>query len=219
MLIGLTGRAGSGKNTVSKILEKQIERSGGPVVVEIAFAEPLKRFCKDVYDWTEDHVNGHLKEVEDKRYPRPVSYLRWYELPYGLLYKLLKKKEYLPRGPHFLTPRYALQQLGTEWGRNCFSRTWITYAQRKWRGWLQHGYVVAVTDLRFLNEADAISEDSGWIWKIYRSTSSTAATHASETELAAIEADVTIFNTSTIDALPKKIKDAYDYMYSFFNKK
>ena len=30
----------------------------------------------------------------------------------------------------YLTPRHALQQLGTEWGRRCYNNTWIDYAIR-----------------------------------------------------------------------------------------
>ena len=59
MLIGLAGLAGSGKDTVGKILEQQ---HGFRTK---AFAGPLKEAAKIVFGWNDDHVHGHLKEVVD----------------------------------------------------------------------------------------------------------------------------------------------------------
>lgn len=201
MLIGITGKAGSGKDTTAEIMGCSLK------LRKIAFAEPMKTFCKQVYDWTEEHVNGSLKEIEDKRYPRPQASLHWYELPFAWFYKKVKKKEYLPRGPHYLTPRFAMQQLGTEWGRNCFSNTWIDLAKRKWSKIREDGYSVAVTDVRFLNEAEAISEDAGWLVKVVRNKEVTSNFHKSESELTNIEADFQIENNASLADLKCSISN------------
>lgn len=203
-LIGMCGRAGSGKNTVARYINDMLPGR----VAEISFAKPLKDFCKLVYDWNDEHVDGSLKEVEDKRYPRPHAKLRGLEHILGFFYRLIFRREYLPRGPHFLTPRYALQRLGTEWGRDCYMGTWMEVCQRRWRFLTHLGKVVIVTDVRFQNEAKAIQADSGIILKTVRpDNAATTATHASELELAKIQGDFTLDNSSTLTALHSKTRD------------
>ena len=58
MLIGFTGKAGSGKDTAAKAL------------IDIgwkrfAFADELKNTVNSLFRWNSDHSNGHLKELED----------------------------------------------------------------------------------------------------------------------------------------------------------
>lgn len=81
----------------------------------------------------------------------------------------LKELDEIKEIPHFLlgdkTPRVAMQTLGTEWGRemidsNLWVRRCITMAQRE-------KYAV-ISDVRFDNEAKAIIESGGFIFKIER---------------------------------------------------
>lgn len=99
MIIGVSGFAGSGKDTVADGLCKN------PRFIKLAFADGIKRICKEVFDWTQDDLWGPsaMRSVPDLRYPR--------------------------EGGH-LTPRYALQKLGTEWGRDCYENIWVEYALR-----------------------------------------------------------------------------------------
>ncbi len=56
------------------------------------------------------------------------------------------------------TPRYAMQTLGTEWGRDLIdSDFWVTSAIRRAEG---HGQTV-ITDVRFPNEMAAIEQAGG----------------------------------------------------------
>ena len=76
-IIAMSGRAGSGKDTVGRMIAQTL----GPGNVKlIAFAEPLKTICKEVFDWTDDHVYGDLKGVPDERYKRGT---RSYTFPNG----------------------------------------------------------------------------------------------------------------------------------------
>lgn len=51
------------------------------------------------------------------------------------------------------TIRYALQTLGTEWGRNMIGgRLWVSTASRTIMNHLKDGQLVVVDDCRFLNE-------------------------------------------------------------------
>lgn len=63
MLIGLNGKAKSGKTTVSNYLQR-VHRFG-----ELSFAHPLKQIVIDLFDMTPDQVyDGDLKEKIDLRY-------------------------------------------------------------------------------------------------------------------------------------------------------
>lgn len=61
------------------------------------------------------------------------------------------------------TPRYAMQTLGTEWGRNCMGDDfWV----KLWRSRAAQHSRVVVDDLRFPNEAEAVRSLGGVIVKL-----------------------------------------------------
>ncbi len=96
----------------------------------------------------------------------------------------------------YLTPRHALQQLGTEWGRGCYRDTWIDIALRTAEELLsdhdqmvsahcphigytpQKGLIegfflpfvngVVIPDVRFMNEVKAIHKAGGCVARLYR---------------------------------------------------
>lgn len=79
------------------------------------------------------------------------------------------------------TPRYAMQTIGTEWGRDIIaSDLWI----RAWRAALDKvpaGVPVVVDDCRFPNEADAVHAAGGVIVRIERDGAGQGASgHSSE---------------------------------------
>jgi hypothetical protein len=188
MLIGLTGKAYAGKDTSADYLVKQY------CCVKIALADPLKRIVKDVFSFTDEQLWGpsEMRNEPDERYPRWVADVAGEKVQ------------------QYLTPRYALQQLGTEWGRDCYNDVWIDYAlrmanevltnQRSYgaKGGLGHGesggnYVytdtkfkgVVISDCRFMNEFAAIRKDGGKVWRIKRpeeGLEGDAGLHVSETE-------------------------------------
>ena len=62
IIIGITGLAGSGKDTAAVEL---ISTSG---VYQYAFARPMKEAAKLLMGWTDEHVHGKLKDVIDPLY-------------------------------------------------------------------------------------------------------------------------------------------------------
>lgn len=107
------------------------------------------------------------------------------------------------------TTRYAMQTLGTEWGRQCIDKDiWINIAVQK----AKQCRKAVITDVRFPNEAKAIQEAGGIVVRIYRNGSDIEDYHPSEIELDNIEADATIYNDSSLDVLRRKIRSiAEDY--------
>jgi len=67
MILGITGRARAGKDTLASIIKQE----SGVRVSRWQIADPLKAYCRDLFGWTEEHTDGGLKEVQDKRYSRP----------------------------------------------------------------------------------------------------------------------------------------------------
>lgn len=60
--MGISGKRGSGKDTLGKVL---IEKYG---FQRISFAKRLKEITKDLFDMTDEQVDGMKKEVIDSRY-------------------------------------------------------------------------------------------------------------------------------------------------------
>jgi hypothetical protein len=215
MLIGLTGKAGAGKDTSADYLVKQYG------CVKIALADPLKRIAKEVFSFTDEQLWGpsEMRNAPDERYPRWVADVAGEKVQ------------------QYLTPRYTLQQLGTEWGRNCYNDVWIDYAlrmanevlvnQRSYgaKGGLGHGVKgdsyaadtgprfkgVVISDCRFVNEFEAIRKAGGKIWRIKRpeeGLQGSAGQHRSETEQDGVADDyfdTIIYNSSTLESLQMRL--------------
>jgi len=132
MIIGITGLtedkhggksiAGSGKDTTAEQLVDKHQ------FVSVALADPMKRFCMEVFNFTEEQLFGpsEMRNKPDERYKRPLA--EWDE---AIVHGLQVPREYVltPDMCH-LTPRYALQCLGSEWGRDCYEDVWIDYCLR-----------------------------------------------------------------------------------------
>ncbi len=150
-LIAFAGRAGAGKSEASSLL---IRRHN---FVQSKFAAPLKGMLTAMYEFAGlcpdeigDRLEGHLKEKPD-------------------------------RVLGGTSPRRAMQTLGGEWGRDSVREDlwvslWRADAQRK----LNAGLSLVVDDLRYPNEADAIRELGGEIWKIEGAARRHVPAHPSE---------------------------------------
>jgi hypothetical protein len=113
------------------------------------------------------------------------------------------------------SPRELLQTLGTEWGRDTISQDiWITIAMRQvdaCQRYLRGAGGVALTDVRFANEVEAIKAAGGQIWRVdrrQRCLADDAAQHSSEAGIPDYLVDAVIDNTGTLDALHKRVDAA-----------
>lgn len=128
MIIGLTGLppAGSGKDTVADYLVN------GYGLVKIALADPMKRFCMEMFQWSVRDLWGpsENRNVPDDRYPRhkydPMTSCNQDKV----VGKYFDTDDGRKFEPMYLAPRHALQQLGTEWGRSCYENVWVDYCLR-----------------------------------------------------------------------------------------
>lgn len=231
MIIGVAGAAGSGKDAVASIIapthpvwmdnawvnidalldegaaahRKRAALRGH--AASMALADPLKTIARDVYDFSIHALWGPSSERNkpDPRYLRPGT-------------------------TEHLTPRHALQQIGTEMGRSLYANTWIDLGIRRaqqllagkrivkpensFKGsWLvEKTDLVVFSDVRFVNEIDAIHAAGGVVWYVRRPGAGlvgAAGAHQSEQEMQSNEflekLDHVIENNTTLAALREHV--------------
>lgn len=97
------------------------------------------------------------------------------------------------------TPRWAMQSLGTEWGRSCLGAgLWVAAWERAAAAARAQGVPVVADDLRFPNEADAVGRLSGWVVELRRPGFGWSAVH--ESEAGRVTPDCVIDNTTPAEA-------------------
>mgnify|MGYP003334855467 FL=1 len=91
------------------------------------------------------------------------------------------------------TPRWAMQSLGTEWGRTCISENlWGNLWEQEVQSLLKKSKSVVVDDCRFDNEVARVKRLRGLVCLITIPTSGTADSHPSESLPS--NPDVTLIN-------------------------
>lgn len=112
------------------------------------------------------------------------------------------------------TPRYAMQTLGTEWGRNLFGEDfWINAAINKAKSLMSQGYSVVFDDVRFTNEAEAIVANLGCMVRVVRPGANAAPTdHPSEGQLNDYPCAYRIINFSTPAVLEVEVANLMKHL-------
>lgn len=115
------------------------------------------------------------------------------------------------------SPRQLAQTLGTEWGRNLIHQDlWVNRMLREWDTVRQSvSPRMVVTDVRFDNEALAIINAGGTVWKIEREGVAPVAAHVSEAGVSPALIEGVIKNYSSLDALRQNV----DGWVRFINKR
>lgn len=94
------------------------------------------------------------------------------------------------------TPRYAMQTLGTEWGRNIIGAGFWTFLwEHRALQLLDAGHKVVVDDCRFANEAKAVRSLGGIVVRI-KGRGGIAGEH--ESEKVAFEPDAILMNNGSV---------------------
>lgn len=192
-IIALSGFARSGKDEVSKIL---VEEFG---FKKVAFADKLREMLYQlnpiVLGWSKnpitnemDHYNAgvwHLQDVIDQH-----GWDGYKETPWG--YEI----------------RRLLQRLGTEAGRQTlWDSIWIDAALT---GHDEDAKLV-ISDARFINEFDAVTERGGQVWRVDRPGVGPANDHKSETEALEYKGfSFHIQNNGTLEDLKARVVDVYE---------
>ena len=168
-LMGLTGKARSGKDTTGDYLSKKYGYH------TFAMAKPIKEACRVIFGWDDRHLHGDLKEVVD-----PI---------YGV------------------TPREAMQKLGTEYGRDMINTDiWAIRTKQE----IKNNNLMVLTDLRYDNEAELILDMGGIVISVDRNLRGLingVKNHKSELSISSNLITETVKNNGSLDDLYKKIDD------------
>jgi len=119
------------------------------------------------------------------------------------------------------TPRYAMQTLGTEWGRELIhSNLWVEALNIQLMKYVSKGITeFVIEDLRFVNEATYLDSLRGdgckvVIVGIERESKKDTGNHVSETQMNNIEPDHFIFNNYSLEILYKSIDNILDLYFN-----
>ena len=181
-IIGLTGFAGTGKDTVRTLLE-------GHGFIGLAFADPIRQMLRELFA-----SNGISEAHMDVRALK--------EQPIYQLSSPAKPVSY----------RMLAQTLGTEWGRSIQPDLWVRLAQSYMDDLRAntHGDLPSfvISDVRFPNEADWVRAQGGTIWRIVRPGTAPVRGHASESGVGNITPDRLVMNIGTVQDLQRTVAKA-----------
>lgn len=113
------------------------------------------------------------------------------------------------------TPRYAMQKLGTEWGRKLIADDiWIKTVEFKIQKYKEFKIPgVVITDIRFEDEAAWLRNLSKDLWHVRRKNnpfvSEINVKHESENGVKVLDHEIIINNDSTIDQLEQIVEMAF----------
>jgi len=140
-IVGITGLIGSGKDTAADYL---CTFHG---FKRMSFASTLKDAIASIFSWDREMLEGSTKASREWR--EQVD--EWWANRLGI--------------PH-LTPRWVLQQWGTEVGRKSFhDDIWVAALENKLRSTNED---IVITDCRFPNELAAIKNAGGITMRTHR---------------------------------------------------
>lgn len=183
-LIGLHGRAGSGKDTAFEAI--WYWGRFRHIVRREAFADRLKLSAARIF-------------FPDISLAEAVEWCNGLKLCGAIT----------APGNVVLSGREFLQHYGTEAHRNVFAESfWVDAALQ---GYGDTDEILVVTDVRFVNEAKAIQDRGGEVWEILRPHVGIAeSAHASEQPLPAEMIDHTVVNDGTVDDLGVVVRRLMD---------
>ena len=200
MIIGVCGFIGSGKDTIADYL---VNVHG---FRRESFANTLKDAVAAVFGWDRVMLEGRTKEAREWREQVDVWWAERLGIP-------------------TLTPRWVLQQWGTEVCRRGFhDDIWIASVENKLRRSKDN---IVISDCRFPNEIASIKNASGIIvcvnrgelpsWHIMAAKANAGdifateklkalGVHASETAWVGTKFDYILDNNSTLDSLFRQVE-------------
>ena len=188
-IVGICGKARSGKDTFAELLAESLFNSTGSKFVLMAYANMLKLRIQKDFNLSYEQLWGSDKEVEDRRY--------------------------LKSADRYWTPREIMQEYG-QFYRSIDDKFWIKYLFNTIE---DKGYSnVIITDIRHPNEADPVVNIGGRIIKVVSSrdnmTGITNESHISEIAMDTYDkVSLVVDNSTTIANLRRVASEISENLF------
>ena len=225
MIIGISGKIGSGKDTIGSIIQYLTDENVKGMTYEDWYAANVYSVYQNYGKWNIKKFAGKLKEIASLLTGIPVEMFEDQEFKQSFI--LGEEWGTVRPNPLNVVPvfedvqfnelmsvRELLQKLGTEVMRDgLHTNVWVNalFADYKRPKMSEHNPSNwIITDMRFPNELAAVNDVNGLTIRVVRPQIETAnfkPQHASETSLDSAEFDYTIVNDSTIEELVKKVRE------------
>jgi hypothetical protein len=207
-IIGVFGYAGSGKDTVGKLIQYNMSRSKIPI------KEVIEDYSNNEW-WMEEQSGWEIKKWAGK-----LKYIA--SIITGIPVEKFEDQEFKKTnlGPEWgMTVRDLLQKLGTEAMRDGLHKNvWVNALMADYKIHPEHFNDIAngretgdgypnwiITDTRFPNEAQAIKDKGGMVIKVDRPGVGPVNGHPSEDALKDYNFDYVIHNDGSINDLDNKV--------------
>ena len=202
MIIGISGKIESGKDTVGKIIQfltlddDVFSKTNRDCIADLehkAYSASkskwrIKKYASTLKKITSIILGCKVNKLEDREFKEKELGKQWQIIDYTL------------------TPRLLLQRLGTDAARYVHPDIWVNALFSKFKKksrWI-------ITDVRFDNEVRAIQERGGIVIRVNRDKSKDSTEHSnhlSETALDNYEGfDVILNNNDTLEDLIEEIR-------------
>lgn len=203
MIIGVTGKARSGKDTFAEYLTECLKERHQRDFKHAAFAAQLKSMCQEHFELSDEQLWGDKKEVDDKRFPR-YGNINWS----GATFRCGSLSDSLG----YWSSREIMQELGGFY-RRIDRDFWVKALNLH----LVKNDIkdAIITDVRHINECQYIKINKGVLIKISRSGVAEihGMEHESETALDGFSNDyfdIEINNVGTLEDLYGAAEDTSD---------
>jgi len=190
MIIGVSGKARSGKDTFAEMLARELQTQTGQSYVLMAYAHELKLKVQKDFDLSYEQLWGDNKEIEDNRY----------------------RKHTRKDGYSYWTPREIMQNYG-QFFRTINYDFWVDHLfnvieEKEYKN-------VIITDGRHINEVNAVVDRGGFHVRVEREEDEATHNkqHISETALDdGHRIDFTVQNYGTLEELKETARTVVRFL-------
>lgn len=180
IIIGISGKVGSGKNTIAEHISNNV----GKACKLYSFADKLKTdVCINLLGLQHKQCFGTQEDKES------LTNLKWENMPGVVSTKLVEDLELdiqkltdvglIVHEPGYMSAREVMQYVGTEIFRKMYENIWVDALIRQIKK--DRPAVAIITDVRFLSEVNGLKTIGAHLWRLTRNPAKL--THESETEL------------------------------------
>ena len=184
-IIGISGGKRCGKDTISDYL---VENYG---FHKYTLADPIRNVCKVIFDFSDEQLNGNLKDVVDEKWnvtPRKMFQTIGTELFQFDVHKYMDEGEFnIGRNIWVLKFKHWLEDL------------------EKTHLWETKDLKILVSDIRMSHEIEMIRELGGEVWNVTNNRINFEDTHRTENEINEYTPDQIIENNGTLEELYSKV--------------